>query len=91
MTKEQTYQEASNIAIYGLNSKNVCYISVQRLSCPVSYSMTFQNTMLKRIFEPRRDALTGECGRFHNNEINRLDFPANTTAIKSGRTRLDVT
>jgi hypothetical protein len=47
--------------------------------------------MLKRISEPRRDAVTGKCGSFHNDDMNRLYFPGNTlTAIKSARTRLDV-
>ena len=32
----------------------------------------FENMVLKRIFGPRRDEVTGEWRRFHNEEINDL-------------------
>jgi len=48
----------------------------------------FENMMLRRIFEPRRDEVTGEWRRLHNEELN--DFYSSHTivrAIKSGRMR----
>jgi len=32
----------------------------------------FENMMLRRIFGPRRDEVTGEWGRLHNEELNDL-------------------
>jgi hypothetical protein len=33
----------------------------------------FENRVLRRIFEPRRDEVTGEGRRLHNEELNDLD------------------
>jgi hypothetical protein len=32
----------------------------------------FENMVLRRIFGPRRDEVTGECRRLHNEELNDL-------------------
>jgi hypothetical protein len=32
----------------------------------------FENTVLRRIFGPRSDEVTGEWGRLHNEELNDL-------------------
>jgi len=32
----------------------------------------FENMVLRRIFEPRRDKVTGEWRRLHNEELNDL-------------------
>jgi phage pi2 protein 07 len=32
----------------------------------------FQNRVLRRIFEPKRDGVTGECRKLHNEELNDL-------------------
>ena len=34
--------------------------------------MVFENTVLRRIFGPRRDEVTGECRRLHIEELNDL-------------------
>jgi len=48
----------------------------------------FENMMLKRIFGPRRDEVTGEWRRLHNEELNDLYSKPNTVrVIKSRRPR----
>jgi len=45
--------------------------------------------VLRRIFGPRRDEVTGECRRFHNEELNDLcSSPNIVRVIKSRRMRL---
>jgi len=38
----------------------------------VSKMRVFENMVLRRIFGPRRDELTGEWRRLHNEELNDL-------------------
>jgi hypothetical protein len=48
----------------------------------------FDNMVLRRIFGPRRDEVTGEWRRLHNEELNGLYFPPNIVwVIKSRRMR----
>jgi len=48
----------------------------------------FENRVLRRIFGPRRDEVTGEWGRLHNEELNDLYSSSNIVwAIKSRRMR----
>ena len=48
----------------------------------------FENMVLRRIFGPRRDEITGEWRRLHNEEINGLySLPNIVRVIKSRRMR----
>ena len=48
----------------------------------------FENTVLRRIFGPRRDEVTGEWRRLHNEELNGLySSPNIVRVIKSRRMR----
>ena len=48
----------------------------------------FENRVLSRIFGPRRDKVTGEWRRLHNEELNDMYSSPNTVrVIKSGRMR----
>jgi len=48
----------------------------------------FENMVLRRIFGPRSDELTGELRRLHNEELNDLySSPNNVRVIKSRRMR----
>ena len=48
----------------------------------------FENKVLRRIFGPRRDEVTGEWRRLHNEELNYLYCSPNIVrVIKSGRMR----
>jgi hypothetical protein len=48
----------------------------------------FENVVLKRIFGPKRDEVTGECRRLHNKELYALySSPNIIRVIKSRRLR----
>jgi hypothetical protein len=48
----------------------------------------FQNRVLRRIFGPKRDEVTGECRKLHNEELRDLHFsPSIIRIIKSRRMR----
>jgi hypothetical protein len=45
----------------------------------------FQNTVLRRIFGPRRDDVTGECRRLYNAELNDLYYSVNIVRVIQSR------
>ena len=48
----------------------------------------FENRVLRRIYGPKRDEVTGEWRKLHNEELNDLYCSPNIMrAIKSGRMR----
>jgi hypothetical protein len=47
----------------------------------------FQNRVLRRIFGPKRDEVTGEWRKLHNEELHNLYFSPNIIRIKSVRMR----
>jgi hypothetical protein len=48
----------------------------------------FENRVLRRIFGPKRDEVTGNCRKLHNEELNDLySSPTVVRAINSGRIR----
>jgi hypothetical protein len=48
----------------------------------------FQNRMLRRIFLPKRDEVTGDWGKLHNEELRNLySSPGIITKTKSRRVR----
>ena len=48
----------------------------------------FEKRVLKKIFGPKRDELTGEWRKLHNKELHDLNCsPSNTRLIKSRRMR----
>jgi hypothetical protein len=49
--------------------------------------MLFENRMLRRVFGPRRDEVTGEWRKLHNEELNVYSLPNIVRVVKSRRMR----
>jgi hypothetical protein len=48
----------------------------------------FENRVLRRVFGPKRDEVTGEWRKLHNEELNNLDsLPSIVRVVKSRRMR----
>jgi hypothetical protein len=45
----------------------------------------FQNRVLRRIFGPKRDEVTGECRKLHNEELRDLFSSPSTIRIINAR------
>ena len=70
------------VVLYGCENWSLTLREEKKLS-------VFENMVLRRIFVPRRDEVTGEWRRVHNEELNGLYSPPNIVrVIKSRRMRL---
>ena len=47
--------------------------------------MVFENMVLRRIFGPRKDEVTGEWRKLHNKELNDLYFSPNIIRVIKSR------
>jgi len=45
----------------------------------------FENRVLRRIFEPKKDEVTGECRRLFNQELNELYSSPNIIRVNTSR------
>jgi len=45
----------------------------------------FENRVLRRIFEPMRNEVTGEWRKLHNEELNDLDFSPHIVRVINSR------
>jgi hypothetical protein len=43
--------------------------------------LTFKNRVLRGIFRPKRDEVTGECRELHNEELNKLNSSLNVIGM----------
>jgi len=93
------YHSAQNLLSSRLLSKNLKIKIYRTIILPIvlygceTWSLTlreerklrvFENMVLRRIFGPRRDEVTGEWRRLHNEELNDLySSPNNVRVIKS--------
>jgi len=81
------YHSVQNLSSFRLLSKNLKIKIYRTVILPVvlygceTLSLTlreerklrvFENRVLRKIFGPRRDEVTGECRRLHNEELNDL-------------------
>jgi hypothetical protein len=56
------------VVLYGCETWSLALREERRLR-------VFENRVLKRIFEPKRDAVTGECRKLHDEELNDYSSP----------------
>ena len=81
------YHSVQNLLSSSLLSKNLKIKIYRTIILPVvlygceTWSLTlreehrlrvFENRVLRRIFEPKRDGVTGECRKLYNEELNDL-------------------
>ena len=102
MSGNACYHSVQNLLYYSLLSKNL-KINIYRptilpnlFGCE-TWSLTlrnerrlrmFENSVLRRIFEPKRDEVTGEWRKLHNKELNDMYSSPNIfRVIKSKRMR----
>jgi len=79
--KVKIYKNIILSVVYGCETWSVTLWEERRLR-------VFKNRVLRRIFGPKRDEVTGECRKLHNEELNDLFCSPNIVRmIKSRRMR----
>jgi len=68
------------VVLYGCETWSLTLKEERRLR-------VFESRVLRRIFGPKRDQVTGEWGKLHNEEINDQYSLTNMRVIKSRRMR----
>ena len=68
------------VVLYGCETWSLTLREERRLR-------VFENLVLRRIFGPKRDEVTGEWKKLHNEELNNLYSPNIVLLIKSRRMR----
>jgi hypothetical protein len=95
-SRNACYHSVQNLFSSSLLSKNLkikihkSIILLAVLYGCETWSLTlrvFKNRVLRRIFGPRRDEVTGEWRRLHNKELHDLYSPTIVRVIKSRRMR----
>jgi len=80
-----------NIKIYRIKILPVILYGCETWSLTLSEERrlrVFENGVLRRIFEPKREEVTGEWRKLHNEKLNALNsFPNIVWVIKSKRMR----
>ena len=64
----------SSVVLYGCEAWSLTFREERKLRM-------FENTVLRRIFGPRRDEVTGEWKRLHNEELNDLYSSLNIARV----------
>jgi len=69
------------VVLYGCETWSLTLREERRLR-------VFENRVLKKVFGPKRDEVTGECRKLHNEELNDLySLPNIVRVVKSRRMR----
>ena len=68
-----------HVVLYGYETWSLTLREEHRLR-------VFENRVLRRIFGPRRDVVTGECRKLHNEELNDLYYSPNIVQVIKSRT-----
>jgi len=66
------------VVLYGCETWSLTLREERRLR-------VFENRTLRRIFRPKRDEITGECRKLHNEEINELYCSPNIVRVIKSR------
>jgi len=68
------------LALYGCETWSLTLREERKLG-------VFENRVLRRVFEPKRDEVTGEWRKLHNEELNLYSLPNIVRVVKSRRMR----